>query len=386
MPGIVLRPCGAKIYTMIRPLLYILFIVALPAVAQRPLDKQATAGTVALYRNLQSLATQGILFGHHETDAYGVGWTGIEGRSDVKDVCGAYPAVHGWDLGEEEQPNNLDGVPFAAMHRWIREVYTRGGVNTISWHVDNPVTRGNAWDTTRAVQAILPGGELHAAFVQRLDRVAAFLAACTQGKEPIPIIFRPYHEHNGNWFWWGKGRCTEQEYIQLWRFTVDYLKNTKGLHHILYAFSPDRSRMNFQDARDSYLYGYPGDDYVDILGYDNYMDVGVAWNKKSAQEQAEDLRTGLSALSALAHEKKKVAALTETGLEGVTNPLWYTQVILAPLKGDRSIQLAYIMVWRNGNDKHHYAPYPGHPAAADFQAFYKDSYTFFENDVKAVYK
>jgi mannan endo-1,4-beta-mannosidase len=373
---------------MIRSLLYILVtsIATIPTLAQHPLDPHATAGTVSLYRNLQSLSTKGILFGHHETDAYGVGWTGTEGRSDIKDVCGAYPAVHGWDLGKEGQRNNIDGVPFESMHRWIRDVYARGGINTISWHVDNPVTGGGSWDTTRAVQSILPGGKQHADFVQRLDRVAAFLAACKHGHEPIPIIFRPYHEHNGNWFWWGKGLCTEEEYIQLWRFTVDYLKNTKGLHHILYAFSPDRSRMNLKDARASYLYGYPGDDYVDILGYDNYMDVGITWNKKPPQEQADDLRTGLSAVSALAQEKKKVAAFTETGLEGVTNPSWYTDVILKPLKSDRSIQMAYIMVWRNGNDKHHYAPYPGHPAAADFQVFYQDPYTLFENDLKAVYR
>ncbi|MBT1709053.1 beta-mannosidase [Fulvivirgaceae bacterium PWU5] len=373
---------------MIRSLLYILVasIVTIPTFAQHPLDPQATAGTASLYRNLQSLSTKGILFGHHETDAYGVGWTGTEGRSDIKDVCGAYPAVHGWDLGKEGQRNNIDGVPFESMHRWIRDVYTRGGINTISWHVDNPVTGGGSWDTTRAVQSILPGGKQHADFVQRLDRVAAFLAACRHGHSPIPIIFRPFHEHNGNWFWWGKGLCTEEEYIQLWRFTIDYLKNTKGLHHILYAFSPDRSRMNLKDARSSYLYGYPGDDYVDILGYDNYMDVGITWNKKSPEEQADDLRTGLSAVSALAREKKKVAAFTETGLEGVTNPSWYTDIILKPLKSDRSIQMAYIMVWRNGNDKHHYAPYPGHPAAADFQVFYQDPYTVFENDLEAVYR
>ena len=50
------------------------------------------------------------------------------------------------------------------MRRWIAEGYGRGGVITMAWHMDNPVSRGNAWDTTRAVAQLLPGGTHHAAY------------------------------------------------------------------------------------------------------------------------------------------------------------------------------------------------------------------------------
>lgn len=356
------------------------------ASAQKLVDKKATRETKALFNNLKKLSQQNILFGHHESDAYGVGWTGIADRSDVKDVCGDYPAVHGWDVGKEGEVNNIDGVDFNRTHQWIRQVYERGGINTISWHMDNPSSGGNAWDTTRAVTHILPGGKDHAKYVKRLDLVADFLDKCTSGETKIPIIFRPFHEHNGNWFWWGKGHCTEKEYVQLWRFTVDYLKNKRKLHHLLYAFSPDRSRMDLNNAKTSYLYAYPGDDYVDILGYDNYMDVGVAWNTRPKEQQLSELVTGLRALSQLAKAKNKIAALTETGLEGITNAAWFTEVILDPLKANPDIHLAYIMVWRNGNEKHHYAPYPGHPSVEDFMKFSKDPYTLFEGDLQHIYQ
>ena len=353
--------------------------------AQQLIDKNATKETKRLYANLNHLTQQGIMFGHHEDMAYGIDWNAVEGKSDVKDVCGAYPAVHGWDVGKEGNENNIDNVSFSKTLTWIEEVYKRGGINTVSWHVDNPVTGSNAWDTTKAVSQILPGGKFHEAYVSKLDKAATFLSQCKSGSTYIPIIFRPFHEHNGNWFWWGKGICSEEDYIKLWRFTVDYLKNEKGLHHLIYAFSPDRSRMDINNAKATYLYAYPGDDYVDILGFDDYMDVGITWNKKTQAEQRNDFLQALRAISALAKEKNKIAAITETGLEGVTNPKWFTEVILNPLKESPDIKISYVMVWRNATRKHHYAPYPGQVSASDFVDFYHDKRTIFENDIPTMY-
>ena len=345
-----------------------------------------TVETKALYQNLIAISRQGFMFGHQEADAYGVTWVGEDGRSDVKDVCGSHPAVHGWDLGNENQSLNIDGVPFADMLRWIRETYERGGINTVSWHMDNPVTGNDAWNKTPVVADILPGGKGHAAYKIKLDLVAGFFSKCESGGIKIPIIFRPFHEHNGDWFWWGKGICTEEQFIKLWRFTYDYLKVEKKINHLLFCFSPDRSRINLANAKQSYLYGYPGDDYVDMLGLDNYMDVGVAWNTRPPVEQRANFVTILQRLTELAQEKSKPAALTETGLEGVTNPNWFTEILLNPIKENQDIHIAYALVWRNANETHHYAPYPGHSSAADFINFYADDITFFEDNLVDMYK
>lgn len=328
------------------------------------------------------------MFGHQDGDAYGVGWRATEGRSDVKDVTGSYPAVHGWDIGRIEigSKMNLDSVDFEYMIKCIQATYSRGGITTISWHINNPVTKGDSWDKTPAVHEILPGQKLHEYYVSQLDLVADFLNRCKTGNTFIPIIFRPWHEHNGDWFWWGKENATEADYIALWKFTVQYLRDTRKVNHLIYAFSPDGSRLDDADLKGSYLYGYPGDDYVDLLGVDDYRDVGIKWNTKTGAQQRSDFLRVLQVVSDHANAKRKVAALTETGLESVTNPTWFTEVILKPLKETPSIKLAYVLVWRNANKNHHYAPYKSHLSAPDFITFFNDPYTLFESDLEKVYR
>ena len=84
-----------------------------PTEAEKPLEKtndflvdsMATPETVKLFNNLSKIAARGVMFGHQDDLAYGVGWWAEAGRSDVKEVCGDYPAVYGWDLGEVLKEN-----------------------------------------------------------------------------------------------------------------------------------------------------------------------------------------------------------------------------------------------------------------------------------------
>lgn len=370
----------------VRILAILAVLVSAPLLGQELVDKNATAETKALYENLRRITQYGFMFGHQDTDAYGVGWKGDANRSDIKDVTGSFPAVHGWDLGKIGQPDNIDGVPFGKMLDWIRQTYERGGINTISWHVDNPLTGESSWSKGDAVKESLPGGKANAKFREHLEHLAEFLGQCKSGDTYIPIIFRPWHEHNGDWFWWGKGNAGEQDYIKLWKYTVEFLRDEKGFHHLIYAFSPDRSRIDISNFKKSYLYAYPGDDYVDIIGLDNYWDVGLKYNKQSKENRRRDFISGLKGLTSIASEKRKVAAVTETGLEAVTNPQWFTTVVLEPIRSDPAIQIAYLMVWRNDREDHHYAPYKGHPAEKDFIIFFDDKSTLFESDLQNMYR
>jgi mannan endo-1,4-beta-mannosidase len=224
-------------------------------------DRAATAETRALFVNLRRLARDHVLFGHQDDLAYGVEWDNQAGRSDVKETAGSYPAVYGWDVGglEGETGGNLDGVRFERQRGWIADGYRRGGVITISWHMRNPVSGGNAWDTTRAVPAILPGGTQHGRYAQWLDRFADFATSLrapgrSGGEVQVPVIFRPFHETSGGWFWWGARHATPEEYRRLWRFTVEYLRDRKGVHNLLWGYSTD-----VFDSKDHYLERYPGD-------------------------------------------------------------------------------------------------------------------------------
>jgi len=174
--------------------------------AQECSDKLASPETKALYKNLYSLIGKNILFGHQDDPCYGVNWKYVPGKSDIRDVTGEYPAIYGFDLGRIELgwPYNLDTVPFDKTRLFIREAYDRGGVITLSWHLNNPLTGGTAWDNKPgAVASILPGGTKNALYTIWLDRVADFLVSLKNGNaENIPVILRLFHELNGDWFWW----------------------------------------------------------------------------------------------------------------------------------------------------------------------------------------
>lgn len=362
--------------------------------SQAPADPKATRKTHNLLANLHAISDSGFLFGHEDALAYGVGWRNestplLRHQSDIKSMIGSYPAVHGWDLGRTlDQEKNIDSVRFDHMLAWIKATYKRRGINTLSWHLDNLISGGDSWDRTKGAEQLLPGGNEHDKLIKHLDLLTDFIEQCRVKGTRIPMIFRPWHEHNGNWFWWGKGNLSEKEYIQLFRFTVDYLRNTKKIHNLLICFSPDRGAFKLnKKARKSYLYGYPGDDYVDIIGLDNYVDVRGASKLGSRKKQQANFTESLQLITQIAQEKGKVAALTETGLEGVKQPNWFTNTLLNPIKENTtSIQLAWVLLWRNANKSHHFAAYPGHSSEADFLNFSKDPLVVFESELDNPYR
>lgn len=349
---------------------YIMISIAANSFAQSvaPSDKAASIETRMLYSNLQKMAQTKVIFGHQDDLAYGVGWAYEKGRSDIKSVTGSYPGVYGWELGhlELDSAKNLDGVPFKNIISYVKEVYARGGINEFSWHFDDPVTGKTAWSTpTTTVKQIIPGGDHHQAFVKYLDKFAVFANQLKGPKgEMIPIIFRPLHEHTGGWFWWGSKECTPDEYNTLWRFTIDYLRNTKKLHNLIIAYSA----ADYATEQD-YLLRYPGDDYVDIVGFDAYAG-------KDTAHFLKDTENRYRIMEKVALEHHKVPALTETGFQSIPNPNWWTQVLL-PLV--TKYKTAYLLTWRNWKTEHYFAPYPGQASVADFKKFYADPHVIFQD-------
>src|SRR5690625_22929 len=361
--------------------------------------RPATDAAQALHRSLWSLTGEALLFGHQDSLAYGVNWFADDFRSDVHDTTGAFPAVYGWELGDLElgHEENLDGVNFERMQAWIRAGFQQGSVITLSWHMTNPVSGENAWVARPTVHEIIPGGKYHERLKTYLASFASFVRELTfiddaGQRQLIPMIFRPWHEHNGDWFWWGKGHTSESDYIALWRFTVDYLHDEHGLTNLLYAYSPDRSRIELDHFERDYLHGYPGDDYVDILGLDNYWDLGHPSNNTPAQQQLTALVQSLDALGRIAEQRQKLTALTEGGQDTLSDAHFFTERFLPGfLATDNTRRMVYALVWRNANREkegrdHFYAPYPGHPADADFVKFYQHPFTRFNDGLPALYQ
>lgn len=352
-------------------------------VQQALVDKAATAETAALFYNLKTLSSRHTLFGHQHATEYGHGWAGDNDRSDVKSVTGSHPAVIGVDVsGFSGQPAGEIERNKAAVRKTVIDAYNRGGVVTVSWHMANPVSPGGFYwkDSVSlpAVKYIIPGGAAHVQYKAILRGLAEW-ANTTRGADGklVPMIFRPFHEFDGDWFWWGASHCTKEEFRSLWRFTVGYLRDSLGVHNFLYAFSPD-NRFN---SEEEYLACYPGDEWVDMVGVDNYGDMGRDGYKTEAAVRK------LKIVSDYAVKKGKLAAFTETGLESVPNPVWWTDVLLKVMKAP-GLQLSYVLVWRNDRTSptHYYAPFPGQSSVPDFLKFYNDPYTLFEADLQNIYR
>jgi len=375
-------------------MLFCLIVITSHCISQQkeaklfPSDKMATKETVALYNHLHALLGKKVLFGHQDDLAYGVGWQYEPGRSDVKSVTGEYPALYGWELGhlELDSAKNLDNVPFNKMKQFIRQGYVRGGAITISWHLNNPLNEKSAWDTTRgSVAAILPGEPKNKTYVLYLDRLASFIGELKGPKgEAIPILFRPFHELTGSWFWWGESECTPLEFISLWRFTVDYLRNTKKLHNILYVYSTSDFK-----SKENYLERYPGDEYTDVVSFDSYQHSSAI--TKEGNNFIKQIDSRLSMLKEIAADKNKIPAFAETGYEGIPQADWWTIVLLPLLE---KYKVSYVLVWRNAGlmketgKMHYYAPYKNQLSAIDFLKFSKNDHMMFEKKIKAanIYK
>lgn len=193
----------------------------------------------------------------------------------------------------------------------------------------------------------------------------------------VPVIFRPYHEMNGGWFWWGTSSKTDNtpdDFKQLFQFTVRYLRDIRQVHNILFAYSPDKP---FNTA-DEYLKFYPGDEYVDMLGLDYYF-------VRPFNPAVSDFQHKMQILTDLAHSKGKLAALTETGIfsNGLeSHHSFWNDHILYPIKsGHGTARICYIHAWLNicnSQSCEIWVPYKGHPAENEFlNHFYKDPVTIF---------
>lgn len=342
----------------------------------RPIDKNASRETKKLFKSLKKIQKKGTIFAHQHATEYGRGWRGDNDRSDVKSVVGTHPGMIGIDLMDFRGPAKEQNK--AKLKKVVEDAYNRGGAITVAWHFHNPLGKGGFYwkgsDSINVVPRLIPGGDSHELYKTILTEIAEWAKSCRGANgEQVPMIFRPYHEFDGSWFWWGAPYCTVDEYKSLWKFTVGFLRDEQGVHNFIYAFSPD----NKFKTEAEYLERYPGDEWVDMVGMDNYGDMGR--NRYALDTAAIKLKI----VSDYARKAKKLAAFTETGLESIPNLTWWTETLLKVMK-TKNLHLSYVLVWRNDekSETHYYGPHPDHPSVPDFIKFYEDSFTYFEKDLK----
>lgn len=183
-----------------------------------------------------------------------------------------YPALFGQDFGFDS-PGSWDGINY--RQRIVDEAIRRhheGFVITLMWHAvrpteDEPVTfresiQGDLTDQEWE-ELITPGTRLNERWKSQVDVVAWFLRQLRDAK--VPVLWRPYHEMNGDWFWWGK-KAGENGYKKLYRMLFDRFVDFHGLNNLIWVYNCNEVTENVNP----YETHFPGHDVVDILATDVY--------------------------------------------------------------------------------------------------------------------
>ena len=334
------------------------------------INEEEKTGRELLLEKLTYLKKKGYMFGHQDDTFYGLNWEWELDRSDILETVGDYPAIMGFDLGGIElgEDKNLDDVPFVRIREELIKHHERGGIVTISWHPRNPVTGGSAWDVSdhSVVNKILNNESIKEKFLGWIARVGDFLTTLmTKDGKKVPIIFRPWHENNGSWFWWGQNFCSDEEYLNFWNLLQDTLLE-RGFDNLLWSYSPN---LNGSWDESKYLKRYPGNDRVDLIGVDAYQTLQLIYEIQ--------LNSDLKFIQSFAEKNNKLFALTECGYKNVPDATWWTKV-LKPIMDKYPI--CYFHTWRNYKEEY-FAPDPKQKSAEDFKKLYEAENILFLRDI-----
>ena len=242
-----------------------------------PCDPLATKETQSLMAYLNGVYGKNILSGQQEI--YSGGPHGLETEFEyLKDTTGHYPAIRGFDYGNFCCPAyGSDDGSTKRIIDWVKE---KNGIATASFHINVPnkmesytigdridwaQTSYNAKDNDFSPEkAYTKGTKEYDYYRQSLETLAAEFKKLEA--EGVPVIWRPLHEaeggggETGSWFWWGKEGSAV--YKELWKYTYTTLTEDFDCHNLIWEWNS----YNFDTSAN----WYPGDDYVDIIGYDKY--------------------------------------------------------------------------------------------------------------------
>ncbi len=243
-----------------------------------PVNKNLSKNAKALLDYLYEIKGKGIIVGQHtQTLEQKELWY-------QQDVTGKLPALCGFELLAYSPNINYDTCDEAALkeinenkdtltkaYEWAQ----KGGIITFTWHWYSPIggvdksfyARNTDFDANKV---FVEGSDERKAFFSDMDAMAELLEGFN--KKDIPILWRPFHEAEGDWFWWGvKGMDTARK---LYRLMFDYYVNVKHLDNLIWVWNNPIPE------------GYVGDEYCDIVTRDLYP---PAHEHKSLKEKYTEL-------------------------------------------------------------------------------------------------
>jgi mannan endo-1,4-beta-mannosidase len=255
-----------------------------------PSNPAAIPEARALLHYLASVRGKQLLSGQQERTP----WSGDSNEADfdyIKRETGRIPAVRGFDFMFYTQGARGGRVAERAIE-WSR----KGGIVHICLHWKTGSTAENqAFSTSKTdfdlLRALEPGTRDHEEFIAEMDIVAEELQKLQRAK--VPVLWRPFHEVSGGWFWWGaKG---PEAFIRAWRLMYERYTVKHGLDNLLWVYNPTSHHGGVE-------VWHPGHAYVDLVGLDIYPAKGT---HPVFEEDFRRFNTFYSG--------RKVFALTENG-------------------------------------------------------------------------
>ena len=329
-----------------------------------------------------------------ELDGYVRNLTGVDPILYFTDF---YCGLGTW-LGQDEYARNL-----ANMEGFIKKAYDNWrSVPVFSWHLGNPysphqndlppLARGEDYryrhscegypqEHKHVIREILEGtgticgmgranaknaGDLppftnpRAWYDWHLDRIAEFLKRLTdRDGRPIPVVVRLFHECEDDWQWWGSGSVSRDDYVGIFRYTVSEIRRRTGLRSLMFMYSPDcywETCAN-PESRADFLYRYPGDAFVDLIGFDDYTVGGVPknWSGDKASGIVASMNETIRKariVSAFSTARGKPAGIVETSaggpcdaITGLKSELSHGYGILREIMNAEGVSFAFFNTW-----------------------------------------
>ena len=283
---------------------------------QKPVNKNASKEACELLEYLVETAGKQIISGQHTQTIP------MEEISYIREKTGKEPKLRGFELLSYSPNINYDD----ASEPCLTEVYeNRGtleealkwgissdGILTFSFHWFSPLGgRDKAFYSEHTdfdpEQVLIQGTKEREAFFSDLDRIAELLMPFKDAH--IPVLWRPFHESDGKWFWWG--RKGPKVACELYKLVYQLFVDEYHLDNLLWVWN-----CRLSD-------GYPGDEYVDVISVDIYLEKSYKTDYKKEYEELISNTT-----------KNKVAALAEIG---------YLPDI--DMLSESKVPFAYFMTW-----------------------------------------
>ncbi len=248
--------------------------------AAQPVTPGASPEAVELLNFLYRISGKQTLSGQHN-------FPGDKDRETLEAAraWGKTPAIFGKDWGFAKEGSKDSAFVRNDIVKQLKEQYQKGSLVVMCWHevpptADEPVSfrgqrggGGGIVTNLNSVQGQLteaqykdlltPGTALHEHWCAQVDAIVPCLKALQDAH--VPLLWRPLHEMNGTWFWWG-GRKGEYGTAAMYKMMFDRLVNYHKIKNLIWVWNVDRpegTSLKFEEC-------WPGREYVDVLSLDCY--------------------------------------------------------------------------------------------------------------------